>query len=307
MKTFSIILLTAALSGIMLFSGCDNEQPEPSEIVVSDTNPEPVPELFPFDSCGVTLDRAVEKAVSLSPALTEIICELGFKDSLVGISAYCDYPDGMTAKVVGSSENPDINAIIALDPDAVFTLSPLSEREIYTLNQAEIAVLTPNVPSDVDGYSALYREISAAFYGKETDEDGTRICDKISSDSRAALENAASEARTDSFIYVTGKLTFAGDDTFESSVLELSGENVCKRSGYVLLEDYWEELRAGDPPAYMIVDSVLTEKDVREGSATLTFLLESGTKLRFVNSRCFERPSARTAEVFAAIKSGIDQ
>lgn len=300
MKIFSKIFLSVALCGIMLFSGCNKTSLDPSEIVVSDTGSDVTPAVFPFDSCGVTLEHAVEKAVSLSPALTEIICELGFNDRLVGVSSYCDYPNRLPVDRVGSSENPDIEGIIALRPDAVFTLSPISEREVYLLNQEGIAVLTPSVPSDLEGYSALYREVSAAFYGKETDEDGIRRCDNIASEARTALENAASAVKTESFVYITGKFTFAGYDTFEGSVLGLSGENICKHSGYVTLEDFYEELRAGDHPSYMIVDGALTEEEVRE-SATLTLLLETGTKLRFVNSRCFERPSARTAEVFTDI------
>lgn len=302
MNKFSLKIFAAALCGAVLFTGCDNMKPEPSEIVVSDGLSEPGPALFPCDSCGVTLEGAVQKAVSLSPAATEIICELGFKGSLVGISSYCDYPEGLSAEVVGSTENPDINAIIGLEPDAVFTLSPLSEREIYTLNQAGINVLTAPVPADTEGYSALYREISAAFYGKETDQDGVRRSEKTGSDALAALEKAASEAERGSFVYITGKLTFAGSDTFEGSVLGLMGENICTRSGYVALEDYWEELTELSPD-YMIVDDALSEDDLRE-SATLTKLLETGTKLRFVSSRCFERPSARTAEVFRQLTVG---
>lgn len=301
MNTFHKMFLAAALCGVMLLAGCDKGQSEPSEIVVSDGMSEPGPALFPCDSCGVTLESAVQKAVSLSPAATEIICELGYKDRLVGISSYCNYPEGLSAKVVGSTENPDINGIIALEPDAVFTLSPLSEREIYTLNQAGIAVLAAPIPVDVDSYSMLYREISSAFFGKETTDDGVRRSEKIGADALTALESAAADARTGTFVYITGKLTFAGADTFEGSVLGLSGENVCTRNGYTPLEDYWEELREHSP-AYMIADDTLTEEDIRK-SATLTMLLETGTKLSFVSSRCFERPSARTADVFAAIKS----
>lgn len=301
MKLFHKAILAAALCGVMLLAGCDNGQPEPSEIVVSDGLSEPGPALFPCDSCGVTLESAVQRAVSLSPATTEIICELGFKERLVGIGSYCDYPEGLPVKKVGSTENPDIDGIIALEPDAVFTLSPLSEREIYALNQAGIAVLSASMPVDVDGYSALYREISAAFYGKETTDDGVRLSEKTAAETLTALKNAAADAQTGSFVYITGKLTFAGADTFEGAVLGLSGENVCTRNGYTALEDYWEELRESSP-AYMIADDTLTEEDLRE-SATLTMLLETGTKLRFVSSRCFERPSARTVEIFAAIKS----
>ncbi len=302
MNKFSLKIFAAALCGVVLLTGCDSMNPEPSEIVVPDGLSEPGPALFPCDSCGVTLESAVQKAVSLSPAATEIICELGFKGSLVGISSYCDYPEGLSAQVVGSTENPDINAIIGLDPDAVFTLSPLSEREIYTLGQAGINVLTAPVPADTEGYSALYREISAAFYGKENVSDGVRRSEKTGADALSALEKAASGTDGGSFVYITGKLTFAGNDTFEGSVLGLMGENICTRDGYVTLEDYWEELTELSPD-YMIVDDTLSEDDLRE-SATLTKLLETGAKLRFVSSRCFERPSARTAEVFAQIKGG---
>lgn len=300
MKNLTKILLTAFMCGVMLLTGCDKE-PDPSQIVVPDGMSEPSPAVFPCDSCGVTLKSAVQKAVSLSPAATEIICELGFEDRLAGVSRYCDYPEGLSAKVVGSTENPDMDAIIKLKPDAVFTLSPLSEREIYSLNQEGISVLTAPMPSDLDGYAVLYREFAAAFYGKENTEDGIRRSEKIGSEALAALEQAADGIERGSFVYITGKLTFAGADTFEGSVLGIIGENLCIRDGYATLDDFWEELTELSP-AYMIVSDTLTEQELRE-SATLTKLLETGTKLRFVSSQCFERPSARTAQVFEAIKS----
>ncbi len=298
MKKFQKKLQAVLLCWVILLCGCDLDESLPSEIVVSDGESEQTA-VFPVEVCGVVLDKAVEKAVSLSPAVTEIICELGFRNGIVGISSYCDYPEGLSAVRVGSTENPDINSIIALKPDAVFTLTPLSEREAYALGQEGIAVLTAEAPSNMDGYSDIYSQIAAAFFGKELDGDGERKSVKAGSDAQAALEKAAAGTEIGSFVYITEKLTVAGADTFESSVLGLSGENVCTRSGYVTLQDYWEELTELSPE-YMIVDNALTEEELRD-SATLTKLLETGTKLRFVSSRCFERPTARTAEVFAEI------
>lgn len=299
MNRFKLKISALLLSFLILITGCESTASLPSEIIASDDQSEQSA-AFPFEVCGVTLDKAVEKAVSLSPAVTEIICELGFQSRLVGIGSYCDYPTSLSAPAVGSTENPDIDKIIGLKPDAVFTLVPLSEREIYTLGREGIAVITASVPSDVDGYAAMYSEIASAFWGKETAEDGARKYDKIGSDARAALENAASKANIGSFIYVTEKMTVAGGDTFESSVLGLAGENICSRSGYVTMQEYWEELTDLSPD-HMIADSSLTEEQIRT-SATLTKLLETGTKLKFVSSRCFERPTARTAEVFEQFK-----
>ena len=81
MKKFLKIPLITAICGVMLLSGCEREDAaSPSEIVVSDTeDSETERPAFPASSCGVTLDKEVEKVVSLSPAVTEIVCELGFK------------------------------------------------------------------------------------------------------------------------------------------------------------------------------------------------------------------------------------
>ena len=298
MKNIAKRSLFAVLCGVLLISGitgCSkNDEPAPSEISVSDGDDESeVNSPFPATACGVRLEKAPEKIVSLSPAATEIICEIGFKDKLVGISDYCDFPEGLPAKRVGSTENPDIDAIVKLQPDAVFTLSALSERETYTLNQANIAVLTAEPPKNMEGYSALYREIAAAFYGKETEdtEKDTRKSVQIGADARSALEKAAKNVQLDSFVYVTGKLTAAGADTFEGTVLGLSGTNVCGENGYISLE------KLESAPKYIIADDTLTEDDLN-ADETLSGFIDNGAEIRFVNASLFERPSARTAMIF---------
>lgn len=297
MKNIAKRSLLAALCGVLLISGlagCSkNDEPAPSEISVSSGDDISSDAPFPATACGVRLEKAPEKIVSLSPAATEIICEIGFKDKLVGISDYCDFPGGLSAERVGSTENPNIDAIVKLQPDAVFTLSALSERDIYTLNKANIAVLTAEPPKNMEGYSALYREIAAAFYGKETEdsEKDTRKAVQIGSDARSALEKAAKSVQLDSFVYVTGKLTAAGADTFESAVLGLSGTNVCGENGYIALENIESS------PKYIIADNSLTEDDLN-ADETLSGFIDNGAEIRFVNASLFERPSARTAKIF---------
>lgn len=293
--------IAAALCGAALMSGCEREgNSSPSEIVVSGgESSSPEKPAFPASSCGVTLDKAVEKVVSLSPAATEIICELGFKSALVGISGYCDYPEGLSADKVGSTENPDLDKIIALKPDAVFTLSALSERDTYMLGQANIAVLTPSVPTSMEEYSALYREISAAFYGKElsgSEKGGTKAAE-IGNRARAALEKAAEEVSLGSFVYVTEKLALAGTDTYENAVLGLSGTNLCTAGGYASASEI-----SSDVPDYIIADSSLTYDRIISDE-TLSGFVSNGAKIRYVSAGFFERPTARTAVVFEEIKA----
>lgn len=286
--------------GAMLLSvaGCDkkNVSEVQSEITVSAAESEEPG--FPASSCGVKLEKAAEKVVCLSPAATEIVCELGFRERLVGISSYCDFPEGLSARKVGSAENPDIDAIIALKPDAVFTLSALSEREVYALNEADIAVLYAPTPSDLEGYSALYREIAAAFYGKETaeGEKGELKSVQIGAAARSELEKAAKSINTESFVYVTEKLTIAGSGTFESAVLSLSGTNLCKEAGYADPEKLDDTA-----PKYIIASDDLDEETLSNNS-TLYSYISNGAEIRYVPSVYFERPSARTAKVFERLQ-----
>lgn len=304
---FLKISFFAIISSTLLLTGCDREGEEsslPSEIVVSGgdiSEPEKLP--FPVNTCGVRLEKAVERAVSLSPAATEIICELGFQSALVGVSGYCDYPENLSVQSVGSTENPDINAIIQLRPDAVFTLSMLSEREAYTLDQAGIAVLTATVPTNMEGYTTLYKEIASAFYGKELTDSQKEVTKALQAgkDARSALEKAAQTVEHYTFVYVTEKLTIAGADTFESAVLSISGENKYTGGGYLTVEELDCET-----PTFLIADSTLSEDDINNNEK-LSDLLYNGAELRFVNSRCFERPTARTAEVFANLTASAPE
>lgn len=285
----------AVLGACLLLSGCDKDS-SPDEIVVSgDANPK---NGFPASSCGVTLQKSVEKAVSLSPAITEIICEIGFKNRLVGVSDYCDFPTDISCNKVGSSENPDLESILKLSPDAVFTLSPLSERDIYRLNQEGIAVLSPNAPKNLEEFSSLYSEISAAFYGNELTDSQLEVAKstQIGKDSRLVMESSAKAVQLESFLYITGKQTIAGAGTFESAVLSLCGKNLCESEGYVSVESF-----DGEPPKFLIVDSALTA-DVIEDSEELSALVGEFTEIRFVNSARLERPTARTSEIFTQIK-----
>ena len=295
-----------AVCGALLLSGCDREEDSstPSEIVVSGgdiSTPERLP--FPVNSCGVRLEKAVETAVSLSPATTEIICELGFQSRLIGVSSYCDYPSGLPSEKVGSTENPDLDKIIALKPDAVFTLSAISEREAYTLNQAGIKVLTAPVPTNMEEYSSLYREIALAFYGRElaNSQKEVTIALQAGNNARSALERVAQTVEPYTFIYVTEKMTVAGFDTFENAVLSLAGENRYTGSGYTATENI-----SVVAPVFIIADDSLSEDDIYNDDV-LSDLIYGGSELRFVDSRCFERPSARTAEVFASLNGAFSE
>ena len=91
------------------------------------------------------------KIISLSPASTEIIYEIGAEDILIGVSSYCDYPlEALLKKKMGSFEAPDIENILKYDPDIVFLDSSIQINIISKLQNFGIKVISLNAKTFED-------------------------------------------------------------------------------------------------------------------------------------------------------------
>jgi iron complex transport system substrate-binding protein len=69
----------------------------------------------------IPITAVPKKVVSLVPSMTESLFDLGFGDSVVGITDYCIHPSHMTINLprVGGVLDPRIEDILALSPDLV--------------------------------------------------------------------------------------------------------------------------------------------------------------------------------------------
>ena len=69
----------------------------------------------------VALAQPAQRIVSLLPSLTETVCALGACERLVGVDRYSTWPEHLqqTLPVVGGGLDPNIEAIVALQPDVV--------------------------------------------------------------------------------------------------------------------------------------------------------------------------------------------
>ena len=99
---------------------------------------------------------AVEKIVSLSPNLTEIICLLGGIDALCGRSSACDFPEEVRkVPVAGSFGKANPEAVLASGTATVVTATDRAPQERALLEQAGIRYLIIPAKSLADYESAL--------------------------------------------------------------------------------------------------------------------------------------------------------
>lgn len=90
----------------------------------------------------LTLERRPDRVVSLVPSITESVAKLAGVDRLAGITKFCTEPRDAVAAIrkVGGTKDPDIEAIVSLQPDLV--LANREENRQQDVAALEAAGLT---------------------------------------------------------------------------------------------------------------------------------------------------------------------
>jgi len=98
----------------------------------------------------VVLDQPPKRIVSVLPSLTEMVCDLGQCQRLVGVDRYSNYPAHVRSlPKVGGGLDPNVELIVGLRPDLVLlaTSSPAASR-LESLG-LKVVALEPKQYADV--------------------------------------------------------------------------------------------------------------------------------------------------------------
>jgi iron complex transport system substrate-binding protein len=100
---------------------------------------------------SVNIERIPQIIVSLSPSNTEILFALGLGEKVVGVTEYCNYPpEALDKEKIGSYSTPDIERIIALQPDLILANSIHAKEVIPALEDRGLTVFAL-APENLDG------------------------------------------------------------------------------------------------------------------------------------------------------------
>jgi len=121
--------LVALLSIVLVLTACTTPVETPTQYVVDDLGR------------LVAINGTPQRIISLAPSNTEILFALGLGDEVVGVTMYCDYPpEAQDNEKVGDYYGPDIEKIIALQPDLIlatdfhrFDLIPALEQQGFAV------------------------------------------------------------------------------------------------------------------------------------------------------------------------------
>lgn len=259
------------------------------------------PQPYPITLNGTELTESPQRVVSLSPSLTEIICEMGYTNRLVARSSYCDYPPEITAlSDLGSSSDPNIDMIIVLKPDIVFTATAIASKDVFTLEKEGIKVIHIPAPKTLENLKLVYQLIGYAFEGLFDGEIRGKEC-------FAPIQTAYDGIDKDStlsFAYITENMTVATADTLEGYILSAFGTSV---TGNAENYSFDKTLMTSMQPDIIFLNSVYTSEELAADEFYGTLDAVKNGKIVTVDNTYFERPSQRLVKLIEEIQSEINQ
>jgi iron complex transport system substrate-binding protein len=301
----TVICLLLALAMLPAVAGCGNKaQLEAKERRASFT-----------DDLGrqVNLEQVPERIVSVSPACTEILFALGLGDKVVGDTEYCDYPEEATQKTkIGTFTTPNLEAIIALDPDLVLATGGVQKDLLDRMEQLGLTVYAVDAKTfdgtvkdirdvgDITGTSAAAEAIASDM------EDRAAAIDRD-----VAAREAAGEARPRVFyeIFYENNVWTAGSGSVISDLINRAGGvNIADAQAGDYYEFSVESLISENPQVYLVGSGSMSNPgDVNKRSGWDKMDAVENGRLYVISDDLVYRTGPRLIDGLEAIYNAIYQ
>jgi len=170
----------------------------------------------------ITLDASPQRIVSLVPSQTELLAHLGLGDSVVGITRFCERPEGWGEKktIVGGTKQVDLDTVRDLDPDLVLA----NHEENTAEDVADLDGIAPVFVTEVKTVPEACQMIRTVGTLTHTSDQTSTLVGTVISRFKSLPEVAP--LRAVYFIWREPYMTIGGD-TFIHDVMQRAGfENV---------------------------------------------------------------------------------
>jgi ABC-type Fe3+-hydroxamate transport system substrate-binding protein len=163
----------------------------------------------------------LNRIVSLVPSITELVCELGLADQLVGRTGFCIHPKDALRGIpkVGGTKTVNLKKIRALAPSHVIVNVDENRKETADALSGFVPNLIVTHPLAPLDNLALYRQVGSAF-GREREAE--ELCSKFESSFRRIEEQAFPQRGVLYLIWKDPWMTVSRD-TYVSRTLQLVG------------------------------------------------------------------------------------
>jgi iron complex transport system substrate-binding protein len=245
-----------------------------------------------------------KRIVSLMPALTETVCDLGACARLVGVDDYSDYPLSVhSLPKMGGLGQTRIEAIVRLKPDLV--LAPRSLRVADRLRSLGLKVLILEPQNTKEVHSA-YLQVGAAL-GLETDFVAKKWRDIEQGIERATQHTPVAQKGKKVYFEVSAAPYAAGQASFIGELMVRLGMRNIVPADLGAFPKLSTEFVLRQKPDLLISASGNAKSG---GSRALQILSQSGVPLCTLSkgqNDALVRPGPRMAEAAEALLQCMDK
>ncbi|MCX7856566.1 MAG: helical backbone metal receptor [Deltaproteobacteria bacterium] len=204
------------------------------------------------------------RIISLSPPITEELYLLGMRNNIVANTIYCTRPeDAKTKEKVGSVINVNLERVIRLKPDIVFTSPLMDRRLVQKMEKLGITVYTFPHPKNFEEICHRFLRVSEIFGKKEM---ASEMVLHFTGRYKTLKENIPPGAKKHRVFIQLGKnplFTATKDSILNSFIEDAGGENIAKDTKTGLFSK--EELFIKDPNYIIIVSmGIEGEQQIKE-------------------------------------------
>jgi iron complex transport system substrate-binding protein len=205
---------------------------------------------YVFDDLGrlVAINGTPQRIVSLAPSNTEILFALGLGDKVVGVTDWCDYPpEALEKEKVGSYDTPDVEKIVALNPDLILVAYGTTMDVINSLVGLGLTVFGIKT-TDLDD---LLDDIKTIGEITDKEVEALALTSEMAVGIQAVTDQTEELEQRPRVFYIVGQhegtLWTAGSGTFIHELIEKAGGvNICQNiTGYTIISI--EYVLARDP------------------------------------------------------------
>ncbi|MEG2429109.1 MAG: hypothetical protein RSA99_01870, partial [Oscillospiraceae bacterium] len=213
---------------------------------------------YPTSVLNITIERKPNAVASLSPSITNILIDLGYKENIVGYSSDFVADGIIDNQRIGTALIPDLEKISVMKtpPEIIFTNVPIEMAKMTKLSQIGVKVLVmPNI-KNVAELETRYTQIIKAMEGEI---EGTNYGVVKGKEIGTQIEQMKNKVKTPkTFIYITQlDPIIATGDTVESELLQTFGTNLAaSERGYSVSLD---KLKAMQPDVIFFANSINPE------------------------------------------------
>lgn len=254
----------------------------------------------------IYLAKTPKRVVSLAPSITEILFAIGAGDSVVGVTEFCDYPpEALTKTQVGDSR-PNLEAILALEPDLVLAMEVIRDDVLKTLQQLKIPLFILEAKS----LEHVYAHIKTLGRMLDRVQEANALAHSMRQDIQAIGDRTSSLPKP-RVLYVLYSQPFitVGPGSFIHQLLEFAGgDNIAKDVGQAYPRLSMEVVMQKDPEILLFPSmggKGSPESDRDQWTRWDTMTAVKNDRLHFVPWALISRPGPRLVQGLAALAKVI--